>query len=101
MSDPNSSYAADTLSIEVPITFAVGAPITSIAGGTGVARAQMDGSPTAIVGSVTIDPGGARAVAAWAPGTLEPGVYTVQMRVTVSGYTETILDERWTVLRSV
>lgn len=91
---------ADDLVISNPVTFMPGAQITSLTGGTAVARAKSDANVT-YVGTATIQPGGVEIIATWAENTLPPGRYTVQVRVTVGVFSKTTLRARLNVFEAV
>lgn len=100
MSDLEPHYEADNLVISIPVSFAPGAPITTLAGGTAVARARKEGGAV-VIGSAVIDPGGAEVTAAWGPNTLSPGKYKVQVRCTKDGFSRTVMSRSMLVEPSV
>lgn len=93
------SWAADTLDITVPVTFEAGAGITSLTGGTVVAHAAKAGAVT-VEGVATIEDTNTVRVL-FAAGTLSAGVYQLQVRVTVSGVVQTVVDEALTIQTSI
>ncbi|WWT39554.1 hypothetical protein [Microcystis phage Mae-JY02] len=85
-------YEADDLPILVNVTFEEGAEITSLVGGSVEALAQAAGGAVIPASSVSIiDPDTVRV--AFNDGVLAAGVYTLQVRATVSGVTQTIAEE--------
>jgi len=93
-------FQADDLVILIPVTFDAGAAISSLTGGTAVARAKLDGG-NPVMGTATIQPSGTDVVASWPENALIPGHYTVQVRATKDGFTKTLIGSRMTVLPSV
>ncbi len=100
MTELDDHCEADDLVISIPVTFLPGAQITTLTGGTVVARARSD-SGTTYVGAATIQPSGAEVIASWAENALPRGRYTVQVRVTVTGFSDTILHARLNVYEAV
>ncbi len=94
-------YSGDDLVISIPVTFDVGAPITSLTGGTATAVARRQGSTALVTGTAVIQAGGTEIVATFADGVFSAGVYTVQVRATVSGITQTLLEAQLTVIGSL
>lgn len=95
-----TSYEADDLIINIPVTFDAGSEITDLTGGAVEAYAQRAGAEriAATAAAITSE---SSAKVTFADGTLAQGVYTLQVRVTVSGVTQTIADEVLTVGASV
>lgn len=95
-------YSGDDLVISVPVTFDAGQPIASLTGGTAVAVARRrDQGGTVVNGTAVIQGSGAEVIATFADGVFSPGVYAVQVRATVSGITQTLVDGQVTVLASL
>jgi hypothetical protein len=93
------SWAADTLDISVPVTFEAGSAITALTGGTVVAHAARAGV-AAVDGVATIESASAVRVL-FEAGTLSAGVWQLQVRVTVSGVVQTIVDTAITISPSI
>lgn len=93
-------YEADDLIIAVEVTFEPGSPITALTGGTVEAFAERQGAARIAANSCTILDADSVLVA-FNEGTLTEGVYTLQVRATVSGVTQTIADATVTVRGSV
>jgi len=100
MSDVITHYEADDLVISIPVTFEPGSTITTLAGGTAVARARREGG-TVVIGSAVIDPGGAEVIASWSESTLPIGKYTLQVRATKDGQSRTLISRSMIVEPSV
>jgi len=95
-------YSGDDLVISVPVTFDVGAPVSSLTGGAATAIARRrDQTGSAVNGTAVIQPGGASIVATFADGAFSAGVYALQVKATVSGITQTLVDAQVTVLASL
>lgn len=87
-----TTYEADDLIIAVNVTFDPGAEIQSLTGGTVEAKAQSSSGTLINATSCTItDTDTVRVV--FADGTLPQGFYTLQVRATVTGNTQTIAEE--------
>jgi len=95
-----TTYEDDDLIINVPVTFEAGSEITSLVGGTAEALAQRtDGTiitanATAITSATTIK-------VTFNDGRLPAGVYTLQVRATVAGVTQTVAEATVTVNPSI
>ena len=87
-----TTYEADDLIIAVNVTFDPGAEIQSLTGGTVEARAQAAGGALIPATSCTITAADKVRVV-FADGTLTQGFYTLQVRATVAGNTQTIAEE--------
>ncbi|UXO94014.1 hypothetical protein Pan4_27 [Pseudanabaena phage Pan4] len=85
-------WTADDLIIAVNVTFEAGSEITSLVGGSVEARAQAAGGAVIPASSVSIiDLDTVRV--AFNDGVLAAGVYTLQVRATVTGVTQAIAEE--------
>ena len=95
-----TTYEADDLIILVEVTFETGSEITSLVGGTVEAIAQKSGSAAIPASSVTIVDANTLRVA-FNEDVLAEGVYTLQVRATVSGVTQTVAEATVTVRGSL
>ena len=95
----SKSWSTDTLDISVPVTFEAGAGITSLIGGSVVAHAARPGAAT-VVGVATIE-GASTVQVLFTAGSLSKGNWQLQVRVTVSGVVQTIVDETLTIQPSI
>jgi hypothetical protein len=93
-------YTADDLVIMVNVTFEPDAEIQSLTGGTVEARAKSGAAPVINASSCTITATDKVRVV-FSDGVLPEGVYTLQVRATVSGNTQTIAEEQITVRPSL
>lgn len=85
-------YTADDLIIAVNVTFDAGAEVTSLTGGAAEALAEAtDGTVVPATSCTITDTDTVRVV--YADGALPAGVYTLQVRATVSGITQTIAED--------
>lgn len=94
-------YSGDDLVISIPVNFDAGAPVQSLTGGAAVAVARRQGSGTVVNGSTVIQASGAEVIVTFSDGVFTAGVYAVQVRATVSGITQTLLDASLTVVESL
>lgn len=96
------SFFKDDLTVVVPITFNPESSVQSVMGGIveGLARRRVasaevvEATVAEVVDATTVR-------ASFAEETLPAGLYDLQIRVTVSGETQTVLNARLTVLESL
>ncbi len=95
-----TTYEADDLIILVEVAFDAGSEITSLVGGTVEALAQRSGAAAIPASSATIVDANTIRVA-FNEDVLPEGVYTLQVRATVSGVTQTVAEQSVTVRGSL
>lgn len=97
-----TTFEADDLIINVNVTFEPGSEITALTGGTVEAYVERAGAARVAANSVTIVDADTIRVT-FNENTLSEGVYTLQVRATVDGVTQTVSppDTTVTVHRSI
>lgn len=83
----------DTVEIDIALSFPSGVGFTDLIGGSAscsMRRTNADGTHTDVSGSCLIAPDGLRVTAAFAAGSLSPGMWECQVRASKSGKTKTI-----------
>ena len=90
-------HEADSLAVEVPVTFDEGGAVTSLVGAS-VAASVAKGSTT-VPGTAAVA-GPALATCSWPAGALAVGIWRFQLIVTIGGEVQTIAEERIKVLPS-
>lgn len=93
-------FEADTLPIQVNVTFAPGAEITSLTGGACVAIAESDAGTIVSADSCVIT-SSTTVKAIFGAGDLPSGLWRIQIRATVSGIVQTLADLRVTSVHSI
>lgn len=93
-------YEADDLVISLDVTFDPASGLSSLIGGTVEAVAKSDAGTTVTANSATIETA-TNIKAAWNQDTLAQGIWTIQIRATVSSITQTLADIRLTSLPSL
>lgn len=93
------SFEADDLAVEVAVTFDPRAPVQTLEGADciAVARARSGG---VTVAAVVEPPEAATLRLRFAPGSLAAGHWTLQVRVTQDGITQTVVERGIEVRRS-
>lgn len=95
-----TAFEADDLTIRLTVGFLPGSDITSLVGAVVEARARStSGATIPATSCVVTGPNGL--VAVFADGVLDAGIYTLQIRATVSGITQTIAEKTIEVRRSI
>lgn len=95
-----TTYEDDDLIITVPVTFQPGSTITSLTGGTAEAVAQSTAGTIIAANAVAIT-GTAEIRVIFNDGRLPAGIYTLQVRATVAGVTQTVAEATITVNPSI
>lgn len=95
-----TTFEADDLIINVNVTFEPGSEITELTGGVVEAYAERAGAPRVAANSVSIVDADTIRVT-FNENTLSEGVYTLQVRATVDGVTQTVAEAVVTVKGSL
>ncbi|NGQ93378.1 hypothetical protein G5V65_21050 [Rhodobacter sp. HX-7-19] len=95
-----TTFEADDLIINVNVTFEPGSEITALTGGTVEAYVEREGAARVAANSVSIVDADTIRVA-FNENTLAEGVYTLQVRATVDGVTQTVAEAVVTVKGSL
>ena len=91
-----TTFEDDDLIIRIPVTFEPGSEITSLTGGTAEAVAQSTSGAIITANAVAITSGSEIRVT-FNDGRLPAGVYSLQVRATVAGVTQTVSPEGTTI----
>lgn len=95
-----TTFEADDLIINVNVTFEPGSEITALTGGTVEAYVERAGAARVAASSVSIVDADTIRVT-FNENTLSEGVYTLQVRATVDGVTQTVAEAVVTVKGSL
>lgn len=95
-----TTFEADDLIINVNVTFEAGSEITALTGGTVEAYVERAGAARVAANSVSIVDADTIRVT-FNENTLTEGVYTLQVRATVDGVTQTVAEATVTVKGSL
>jgi hypothetical protein len=93
------SWAADTLVIDVPVTFEAGAAISDLTGGAAIAVASHEDG--AIQNGAATVVGAALVRVVFTAGSLAAGIWNLQVRVTVSSVVRTLVDTDMSIAPSL
>lgn len=96
-----TTYEDDDLIINVPVTFEPGSEITTLTGGTAEALAQRSNDGTVITANAVAITSATNIKVTFNDGRLPAGVYTLQVRATVAGVTQTVAEATVTVNPSI
>jgi hypothetical protein len=95
------SYEADTLTVRIPvIDKATGGPL-DLTGADVAVLAQRSGGQAIVADAAILDAPGGVLLASFVPDTFAESVYALQCRITLGTVTQTVLDERVTIARSL
>jgi hypothetical protein len=95
------SYEADTLTVRIPVTdTSTGEPL-DLTGASVSVLAQRSGGQAIVATATILDAPGGVLQASFTPDTFAESVYSLQCRITLGTVTQTVLDERVTIARSL
>jgi len=92
-------HQADSLIIDFPVEFPSTGAVTALDGAVAAASADLVSGGVAIQAASTTMVGNT-VTASWAAGSFSPGVYRVQLKLTISGQVQTVAEDRIRVLES-
>jgi hypothetical protein len=95
------SYEADTLKVKIPVIDKLTGEPLDLTGAAVAVLAQRSGGATIVADAEVTDAPGGIVLASFVPDTFAEAVYSLQCRVTLGTVTQTVLDERVTIARSL